>query len=68
MSFGTQVSNARNPDTQRSRGENYVADCTQPDDVEPARRRLIQPVGSGLASPQCRQNSSGSGARGCLIT
>jgi hypothetical protein len=34
-----------NPETRRSTGENYVADCTKPDDVEPARRRLIQPAG-----------------------
>jgi hypothetical protein len=31
--------------TQRISGENHVADCTQPDYVEPTRRRLIQPVG-----------------------
>ena len=43
--LGTQVSSTCNPETQRSTGGDYVADCTKPDDVEPARRRLIQPVG-----------------------
>jgi hypothetical protein len=42
---GTQVSSTCNPETQRSSGENYVADCKHPDDVGPARRRLIQPAG-----------------------
>lgn len=43
--LGTQTFKCCSSETQRSSGENYVTDCTQPDDVEPTRRRLIQPAG-----------------------
>jgi hypothetical protein len=45
MYWGLRYQAPAIPETQRSTGGDYVADCTSPDDVEPARRRLIQPVG-----------------------